>query len=224
MRTITMNAPAPRHDLYTFIHKALRAYMTHTLLRVGRVDAADEQEVAEVAEEVRTLLDFCASHVHHENEIVHAAMEARRPGSATAIEVEHVHHEATIEGLRMLVGAMATGPAGVQALYRALAAFVAENLVHMEQEETAHNAVLWAAYSDEELRAIEQRIHQRVAPQQMQIAMRWMLPHLTPAERAMVLGGVRAHAPADAFNGLINMVRPLLGQRDWRKLSLALGV
>lgn len=216
---------APRHDLYAFIHKALRAYLSHTLLRVGRVDALDPQEVAEVAQEVRVLLDFCAGHVHHENDIVHAAMEARRPGSTAAIAEEHAHHEAAIAALRRQVDALPAG--GVQAvytLYHALAAFVSENFEHMAQEETAHNAVLWAAYSDDELREIEHRIHQHVDPLQMQIAMRWMLPHLTPDERAKVLGGIRLNAPAEAFNGLVEMLRSLLPQRDWRKLSVALSL
>lgn len=215
----------PRHDLYAFIHKALRAYLSHTLLRVGRVDAHDAQEVAEVAQEVRVLLDFCEGHVHHENDIVHTAMEARRPGSTANIAGEHLHHEAAIASLRRQVDAIAEGgPQAVTLLYHALAAFVSENFEHMAQEETAHNAVLWADYTDDELRQIEHRIHQRVAPQQMQIAMRWMLPHLTPDERAKVLGGIRVNAPAEAFNGLIEMLRSLLPQRDWRKLSAALAL
>lgn len=215
---------APRHDLYAFIHKALRACMTHTLLKVGRLDAADPQEVAEVTEEVRLLLDLCAAHVHHENEVVHVAIEARAPGATAAIAGEHVHHEASIAALRGLLARAGDGAQAVHALYHALASFVAENLEHMAQEETVHNALLWAAYTDEELRAVEQRIHERVDPQQMQVALRWMLPHLTPDERAKVLGEVRGSAPPAAFAGLLEMVRPLLPQRDWRKLSVALSL
>jgi hypothetical protein len=35
---------------------------------------------------------------------------------------------------------------------------------------------------------------------------------------------MRRHAPADAFTGLLDMVRPLLAPRDWRKLSVALAL
>jgi hypothetical protein len=58
----------------------------------------------------------------------------------------------------------------------------------------------------------------------MQLALRWMLPHLSPSERAAMLRGMRATAPAEAFEGVLGLVRPLLGGRDWRKLSLALGL
>ena len=213
-----------RHDLYAFIHKALRAHMTHTLLRVGRLDAADADEVAEVRDEVDQLLELCAAHVHHENDVVHAAMEDRAPGSTRDIAAEHEQHERDLAALRRLNADIGGGPDRVRALYHALAAFVAHNLEHMAEEETRHNAVLWALYSDEELRGIEHRIHQRVQPRHMTMVMRWMLPHLAPAERAAVLGGVRQAAPADAFAGLLEMVRPLLPQRDWRKLTVALGV
>jgi uncharacterized protein YyaL (SSP411 family) len=215
---------APRLDLYALIHKALRAYMTHTLLRVGRLDPTDAQEVAEVGDEVRVLLDFCASHVQHENEIVHVAMEARAPGCTGPIVAEHRLHEQAIDSLRALNAELARDPQAATRLYHALAVFVAENLEHMAEEETSHNAVLWAHFDDHELLEIQHRIHQRIDAWQMQLAMRWMLPHLNPAERAAVLGGVRQSAPADAFAGLLDMVRPLLPQRDWRKLSVALAL
>lgn len=214
----------PRFDIYALIHKALRAYMTHTLLRVGRLDSDDAQEVAEVSDEVRLLLDFCASHVQHENDIVHAALEERAPGGTAAIAAEHLDQEQAIRGLRALNASLADDPQAAGALYHALAAFVAGNLEHMAEEETAHNALLWAHFSDEELLALQHRIHQKVDAWQMQLAMRWMLPHLNPAERAAVLGGFRRSAPADAFAGLLDMVRPLLPQRDWRKLSVALAL
>ena len=105
-----------------------------------------------------------------------------------------------------------------------LAAFVAENFEHMQREETEHNAVLWAHYSDAEILEIEHRIVGSLSPQESALTMRWMLPHMTPAERAGLLGGMRAQAPAEAFDGVLSQIRPLLGGREWRKLALALGL
>ena len=36
--------------------------------------------------------------------------------------------------------------------------------------------------------------------------------------------GLRAGAPAAPFDGLLGSIRPLLGARDWRKPSVALGL
>jgi len=215
---------SPRHDLYAFIHKGLRAFMAHTLVRVGRLDPHDADDVAEAAEEVRALLDICDLHLHHENRFVHRAMEARRPGSSAEIADEHQDHEEAIGGLRTLLQRVPGSDEGAHALYHALAAFVAHNLEHMEKEETVHNAVLWACYSDEEILAIENELRASIAPQEMHLALRWMLPHMNPAERAAMLRGMRQAAPAEAFEGVLGLVRPLLGGRDWRKLSAALAL
>ncbi|CAG1019010.1 hypothetical protein BURC_03854 [Burkholderiaceae bacterium] len=213
-----------RHDIYAFIHKGLRAFMAHTLVRVGRLDPHDPAEVAEVTEEARALLDICAGHVAHENDVIHAAMEARRPGSAASVADDHVGHLEAIANLRTMLGRIDGDDAAAHQLYHALTAFVADNFEHMEQEETTHNAVLWATHSDDEIRGLEHRIHQSIQPHEMQLALRWMLPHMNPAERAGLLGGMRQAAPAEVFEGVLGLVRPLLGGRDWRKLSTALSL
>jgi hemerythrin-like domain-containing protein len=214
----------PRHDIYAFIHKGLRAFMAHTLVRVGRLDAEDDAEVAEVAREVGALIDICRDHLKHENEVIHPAMESRAPGSTRRIADDHDHHAASLDRLAALLARVPGSPAAARTLYQALAAFVAENFEHMQREETEHNAVLWAQFGDDEIRALEHRIVSSLSPEAAAQAMRWMLPHMTPAERAGMLGGMRANAPAAAFDGVLSLVRPLLGGRDWRKLALALGL
>ena len=227
IREVAAAAAAPRIDLYGPIHKAIRACMADTLLAVGRMDVADDLEFAQVTQRVLELLDFCSSHLHHENTIVHPAMEARRPGAAARIAGEHVEHEAHIAALSAAVAALRREPAAGRAaaaalLYRRLAAFVAENFLHMNVEETEHNAVLWAGYSDEELAQVHDRILAAVPPPVMMMALRWMVPFMNPAERAGMLGGMREHAPAPAFQAALDTVRPHLTAREWDKLSASL--
>lgn len=218
-----MSTPA-RVDIYAFIHKGLRAFMAHTLVRVGRLDAHDAAEVAEVSQEMRALLAICRSHVQHENEVVHPAMQMRAPGSCAQVAGEHEHHLRSLNALEALLASVPGDAAATHALYHALSQFVAENFEHMQYEETEHNTVLWATHSDDEILALEHRIVGSLSPEDVQLAMRWMLPHMNPAERAIMLGGMRAHAPAEAFEGVLCLIRPLLGGRDWRKLADALGL
>src|SRR6218665_2232569 len=84
---------APRMDMYAGIHKALRAFMADTLLGLGRMDVDDDLEFAQTCDRVMQLLALCRSHLHHENQFVHAAMEAFEPGASAAIEAEHAGHE-----------------------------------------------------------------------------------------------------------------------------------
>lgn len=224
-----VQATPPRFDMYTAIHKALRAFMADTLRAVGHMDPADEDEVAAVLAQTRLLLDTCTSHLEHENDFVHTALEARRPGSAARAADEHLGHEQSIRELTAAVeGFEATPPAARAAaalrLYRHLALFVAENFEHMNYEETAHNSALWAAYTDAELHAIHGALLASLTPQEMTISLRWMLPSLSHAERVGMLAGMRQDAPAPAFQGVLAMARAQLTARDWNKLAAALGV
>src|SRR5262249_48099203 len=124
-----------RHNIYAFIHKALRLAMTDALAALGRLDVADAEEVSQALVRVRDLADFCEHHLEVENAFVHPAIEARRPGSTTRIAAEHVEHLAAIAELRGLTEALARAPAATRdlaaaALYVSLAHCVGENFVH----------------------------------------------------------------------------------------------
>jgi hypothetical protein len=222
-------AQPPRFDMYSGIHKALRALMADTLLALGRMDAADELELAQTTQRVIELLEFCGSHLRHENEFVHTAIEARAPGASSAIAHDHGHHEEQIARLCVSAGSLRSmplesRPAAALDLYRQLALFVADNFQHMHVEETAHNAVLWARYTDAELVQIHGALLASIPPEEMMFTARWLVPFMNPAERTAVVGDMRAHAPAAAFAALIDVVRPHLSDREWVKLADSLGL
>ncbi len=217
----------PRLDNYVLIHKALRAIMTDTLTAVGRMDPLDAGETDAVLARVRTLLAFARTHLEKENEFLHRALEARRPGSSAAAAHDHAEHEESIAALEQLVARIEAAPAPArggeaQRLYRALALFVAGNFEHMHMEETELNAALWAAYSDEELHAIHDALLASVDPALMAEVVRWMVPNVAPLERATVLGEMQRKAPAEVFGRVLEFVRPHLAARDWDKLVRAL--
>jgi hypothetical protein len=220
-------AQAPRVDMYTGIHKALRALMADTLVAVGRMDTADELELAQTTQRTVELLDFCRSHLAHENEFVHTAIEARAPGASAMIAHEHGEHEVHIAELGRAVESLRACAASERRaaaldLYRTLALFIAENFQHMHVEETAHNAVLWARYTDAELIAIHDDLLASIPPQEMMFAVRWLVPFMNPAERAGLLSDMRAKAPAPAFRAALDTVRPHLTATEWAKLARAL--
>lgn len=218
---------ATRVDIYLRIHKALRACMADTLLWLGRLDCADPREVADAMAQVRGIADFCAGHLRHEDDFVHPALEAARPGAARAIEDEHVHHTADCARLAQLADAIEQAGAAerqplANQLYRALALFLAESLAHMDVEETANNAILWGGYDDGQLMDIEHAIVASLSDQERAITMRWMLPALNPGELLAMLEGVRASAPAPVFDAMLAGMRPLLAAPAWNKLCTGL--
>ncbi|WP_088278488.1 hypothetical protein [Ideonella sp. A 288] len=217
---------APRLDLYAGIHKAMRLFMGDTLARVGRLDLGDAAECDATLGQLDGLLDLCRAHVAHENRFVHAAIEARRPGASARIGAEHDEHLEAIAALAADVAALRALPTAAAAhrLYRHLALFVAENFSHMHVEETSHNAVLWAAYTDAELAEIHERLVASIEPAEMAVVLRWMAPALNPAERAELLGDMQRQLPPEALQGALDIVRTHLDDTAWAKLARALGL
>ena len=228
IESIETGAAAPRHNIYRAIHKALRAFMADTLLKLGRMDADDDGERAEALAQLRGLLAMCAGHLHHEDEFVHAALEQARAGSSAATAGDHRHHERSLAALEREIVRFEAAPAGgraehAQGLYLEVSRFVAENFTHMIVEEVDNHAELVAAYNEGDVRALEARLVAAL-PQEMKLtAMRWMIPHLNAAERAAMLGGMKRHAPREVFEGVLALARSSLSQRDFYKLERALG-
>jgi hypothetical protein len=222
-----MNPTPARVDLYRDVHKGLRACLSHVLLEVGRMDTNDDDDTAQGLASVRQLLALCASHLEKEDTFLHAAMQARRPDSAATTLADHEDHKRAFARIEAAVRAVETAAplqraAAAQALYAQLAGFVAENLEHMQVEETHNNEVLWATHTDAELLAIKASLLAAI-PRELNLAfLRWMVPALRPAERAALFIGARAGMPPAAFDAAVALVRNHLSARDWFKLQLAL--
>ncbi len=230
MNTIaTLNRPtaAPRFDAYGPIHKALRHAMAHTLHGLGTLDVNDEQERSAALDGVDALLALMRSHLQHENDFVHTAIEARQPGGAARTAADHLQHLEAITDLEDETRALRHAPPAqcpllAQRLYRHLAVFVGENLVHMQVEETEGNATLWALYSDEELIALHDRLVAVIPPAEMAVVARWMGAALSVPELALLLGDMRQKAPPPAYEALLGIASAQLCERRQAQLALAL--
>ncbi|HEY1042611.1 MAG TPA: hypothetical protein VGE60_02000 [Telluria sp.] len=108
-------------------------------------------------------------------------------------------------------------------LYHAASLFMADSLHHMHMEETDNNAVLWAAYDDHQLFAIEMEIVSTLTPAEHGMTLEWMIPSMTPQERLGMLSGVQKGAPVQVFCGMMEALRQHLGARQWQQLADGLG-
>lgn len=215
---------AARLNLYEGIHKALRLMLSDTLTRVGHTDPTDAAQVRESLNRVHALVKMFAGHIEHENRFMHPALERAQPGTSARIAAEHGAHEDHLEGLSDLALVADLCPPSDRAvawnrLYHALALFMADNLEHMHYEETEHNAVLWAHYTDAELMALHDELVASIAPDEMMEVMFWMLPALNATERALMLGDMRQKAPAPAFKAVMDLARARLSANDWAALT-----
>ena len=218
-----------RVDIYRSIHKGLRAFLSDTLLAVGRMDFMSDVELQAGLHRLQGLLTFCEKHLQHENEFVHPAMQACSPGSADDMNAHHEQHVEMIGELRLLAETLNNAPiesreTHAAVLYRKLALFVADNLAHMHEEETRNNEILWQGYNDEQIMAIHDAILRAIPADENAIAMHWMLSAFNHQERHQLLDGMKKQAPREVFELTLDLARNTLPVGEWNKLQSAIGM
>ena len=227
--TAVAAAAAHRPNLYGAVHKGLRACMADTLVAVGGADVADPREFTLALECTRALLELCLAHLEHENNFIHRAMERVQPGSSQRTSDDHEEHLQAISALRRArptssAPTQRTRAHAMQALYEQLSLFIAHNFEHMRVEETENMTVLWTHLDDAGLGAIHHQIVAAIPPEQMNHFMRWMIPAVSHAERLAMIEGMRATAPAQAFEAAFAIARERLAPPALSRLARALGV
>jgi len=183
----------PRVDLFTTIHKGIRALLFEIATDTARLDVAACIEVDGVVERIHRLIAFLDEHAHHEDLHVLPAVALASPDLARSLGIDH----RALDEMQVQVGITADGlacadldgRAAVAAqLGRAINRLTAAHLEHMSREETEVNAVLWASYEDTELAAIRGRLVGSIPADRYSEWMAMIAPALSPVERRLVVG------------------------------------
>jgi hypothetical protein len=155
---------APRFDMYTPIHKALRRVMFETAVSLARTDFNATDEVASAMQGVTACMTFLREHAEHEDREVVPVIARLDPELGAVLDREHpelerlaIDVESLWPRLAPLDAPAARGQLGGE-LLRRFQAMVAAQLLHMEREERQVNAVLWAHLRDDEIAQINRRI------------------------------------------------------------------
>src|SRR5262249_6979542 len=152
-------------------------------------------ESGSVLGSLRNFLVLAAGHVAHEDEHIHGVLRAH--GSSTeTLDHQHGDHRAAFATLEKLASDVEKAwpkhkKAACRKLYLAFAAYLAEDLAHMHEEETETAPELWRNFTDEELLAIELNIVASMSPEENMAFLRLMIPAMNPAERAAMLGAMQ---------------------------------
>ncbi len=215
----------PRHDIYGLVHKGIRAAHMRCLIGIGATDPASDTAVHGLLSELTDHLAMCNAHLEHENAVIHTALHDRRPAATVHAEEDHDDHLATFRELSGLIGSLGAAPRGERApaiaeLYRRFAGFVADDLVHMDHEESVLLRDLQAVFSDDELRELEGRIVASIPSAQMALFMDAILGALPRADRDGLLGAMQATMPGEAFSDLMVAIeRRRAARRTWAEAA-----
>ncbi len=206
---------APRPDLYGPAHKALRRELGDALQALGRLDADDEAERRATLRTLGAVLALLRTQLRLEDDFLHTALEARRPAAAMRSAGEHIEQRLAIADLEQEAASLQEAPAPrrallAQRLYHRFGAFVAEQLMHMQREAGPNNAMLWALYADEDLRALQRRQLAALPPCERDALLLSLARSLPPRELAEPLAALAGVLQGEALVGTLARIAEAL--------------
>lgn len=177
-----------RIDLFTTVHKGLRALLFGTAQMAARAEFALPAEAAAVAAAILRLLGFLEEHAQHEEAEVLPLLARISPELAADLRSDHARDHGRERELARLANRLgrATESERISIGRRIndqLGLLIAEQLRHMEREELLANRVLWAHHDDEALAALHRRILQRIAPARLAEWLEILMPAVSRPER-----------------------------------------
>lgn len=215
-------------DLYRDIHKGIRAELFAVTERAGRLDPSCEADRADLAAHVHRVAELLESHADHEDGHIQPALELHLPALAEQIETDHHRISGRVTDL-VAQADEAASTAGnprwhAHRLYVDLAAFTATYLAHQDLEERLVMPALEERIGAEATLGIHQAIVGSIPPEEMAASLSVMLPAMNVDDRAELLGGMQAGAPAEVFAGVWGLVGSVLERRDHDALAARLGL
>jgi hypothetical protein len=212
------------HDLYRDIHKAIRVELFAVTTEAGRLDPTQGLARAALATHVDDVVALLVAHAEHEDEAIQPALESHLPELAERVEVDHLTLEAHMGDLQAMAAeaaalAVIDPRAKVHRLYRALASFTSDYLAHQDIEERVIMPALDAAVGVEAVLGIHHAILAGIPPEEMGRTLALMIPAMNIDDRAELLGGMRAGAPAEVFQGVWGLAGSVLDPTDFAALA-----
>lgn len=170
--------------MFAVVHKALRLQSARVIAVLANC-AGDLEATGRALRDARELLEMQIVHARVEDTFVIPAIEARRPGAAARLVEAHDEHATTIAHLERRIGEVEqhATPERIHALYLELTHFVADNFLHMLEEETLAQPLLEEIYSHAELAALASRARASVTAAEEQLFAPLVLASLSRTER-----------------------------------------
>jgi hemerythrin-like domain-containing protein len=212
---------SPRMNIYGFPHKGLRNALSQLQFETSKVDISSDQDVSALKALSETVVTLLELHQDAEDSVMLPDIEARAPGSTTHNAREHERLHAMVEAIAhhtqlLTVGA---GAGAHSELFDAINAFISDYLTHMAEEEHEVNATIWQHFSDDEILGWQGQIMGKLTPEQKMLWFRFIIPALTPFEREIMLGGVRANVPAETYAAILEMLSQYMPEHELAPLK-----
>ena len=219
----------PRFDLFTTIHKALRAMIYETGGALQTADFADERATGRAVEGLVPLLGLLQEHHDLEEQFVFPRVKPFEPQLVDELQAQHHEVErllavasGALDGARTADGGARLG-AGVD-LNRRFNELTAVFLEHLAHEEATLLPATWKHFTDEQLGAIQGSIMASMPPERLMQSLEWMFKGLNRMELVEILGGAKATMPPPALDPVRALGAEILAPDAWEAVRAQAGL
>jgi hypothetical protein len=219
----------PPVDLFTAMHKGVRALVYDQASRLQSADFGDAAVAETTLDHVGHALDLLHEHAVHEERFVFSELRRFDAGLADELQGAHRTIDKKIEAVRAAVAQTAEAPdagkleTGAE-LNRRFNELVAFSLSHNNDEERRAVAATTRYFSGEELAAMRMGMQASQTRERAAEWARWVLPALSLPELAGLLADMQGTVPPPAFEGATRVARQALGEEKWCEVALAAGL
>jgi hypothetical protein len=216
-------------DLYKDIHKGIRTELFALVTTAAQTDPSDRAGRAALATHVAEVHQLLESHAEHEDAAVQPHIEACLPAIAEQVAVDHLSFETRGEAFVALAREAEAAAPGEQRrllhlLHLDLAAFTSSYLAHQDLEERVIMPALEQAIGVEAVIGVHHQIIGAIPPDELARTIALMLPAMNLDDRAEMLGGMQAEAPAEVFAGMWSLAGSVLTPTDLSAVGRRLGI
>jgi hypothetical protein len=215
-----------RMKTFDIPHKGLRNLLGQVNYLAGNTDFSQPDQVKHLHQTGHDLFHLLTEHAKGEDEFLLSALEQRCPGASQHNSDDHVVIEQQQAELEKMLDELAVQAERGQAddtlatrFYTELNRFHSAYLLHMLEEETETQNLLWEHFTDEDLMGITQQIVAHIPPGTMMLWFQYSIPALIHAERLNWLRGVKAGAPEPVFKQIVESLKPVLPVSEFVRLE-----
>ena len=217
-------------DLFTFIHKALRSIIYNAASNLQSADFTDVKEVENLLSSLRHDLDLLHEHAVNEDNIIFPEIADEEPQMIEVLNEEHKKLESKLNNLLVLIEKTEQSNSNEErmllgnSLNSLFNDFIADYLAHMNHEEATVLEASFKYLTDEELIAIRTRIQTQISSERYKTWLHWMLKSLNNSELIGLLGGMKASAPPQVFESVLNTAQAIVNNQRWINIKLQIGI
>jgi hypothetical protein len=179
-------------------HKYVSFAVSELERHIAKADFTDDASIEKIQNEWKQIREMLEGHAFHEEQNIHTLLEKKGSTIYQDSHEDHEQQEKTLENLQKLLDHLKTNPdreeAGYQ-FYLTYRKFVADNLLHLHEEETKLLPELQRLCTDEELRAIEHPTYEVMTVDEMTHMLQVLYPHMNVFDKRAFLTDIQLAQP-----------------------------